>query len=78
MDEIRLTPRQHEVARLIAAGRSNAEIARELGLSPRTVKMHVGSLRERLGVAHRRQVPLAYLRATGKSPFGGEDGRAAA
>ena len=78
MDEIRLTPRQHEVARLIATGRSNAEIARELGLSPRTVKMHVTALRDRLGVAHRRQVPLAYLRATGKSPFDGEDGRAAA
>jgi two-component system, LuxR family, response regulator FixJ len=35
-----LTPREHEVMRLIAEGRTNKEIAKTLGLSPRTVELH--------------------------------------
>jgi DNA-binding NarL/FixJ family response regulator len=41
-----LTPRQREVARLAAGGRTNRQIARELWLSPETVKTH---LRRTLG-----------------------------
>jgi DNA-binding NarL/FixJ family response regulator len=36
-----LTPRQREVARLAAGGRTNRQIARELWLSPETVKTHL-------------------------------------
>jgi DNA-binding NarL/FixJ family response regulator len=36
-----LTPRQREVARLAASGRTNRQIARELWLSPETVKTHL-------------------------------------
>ena len=39
-----LSPREREVARLVARGLANKEIARELGLSQGTVKMHVHSI----------------------------------
>jgi DNA-binding NarL/FixJ family response regulator len=39
-----LSPREREVARLIARGLANKEIARELGLSHGTVKLHVHSI----------------------------------
>jgi DNA-binding NarL/FixJ family response regulator len=39
-----LTRREVEIVRLVATGRTNREIARELFLSPRTVEMHVGSI----------------------------------
>jgi len=38
-----LTPRQIEVLRLVAQGQSDKQIARALGLSPRTVEMHVAN-----------------------------------
>jgi pimeloyl-ACP methyl ester carboxylesterase/DNA-binding CsgD family transcriptional regulator len=43
-----LTPRQIEVLRLVAAGQTDKQIARSLGLSPRTVEMHVGHALETL------------------------------
>jgi DNA-binding NarL/FixJ family response regulator len=39
-----LTRREVEIVRLVATGRTNREIARELFLSPRTVEMHVSSI----------------------------------
>lgn len=50
-----LTPRQREIARLIAAGRTNKEAAAELGISPRTVEMHVAAIIERLGCRSRAE-----------------------
>ncbi len=46
----RLTPRQREVLRLIARGRSTKEIARELGISGKTVATHRAQLMEQLGI----------------------------
>lgn len=51
----RLTERQIEVLALIVRGLSNKEIARALGLSEKTVKVHVGSLFKALEVANRMQ-----------------------
>jgi DNA-binding CsgD family transcriptional regulator len=48
-----LTPREHEVLRLVAAGRSNKAIAAELVLSGRTVERHVSNILTKLGVASR-------------------------
>jgi DNA-binding NarL/FixJ family response regulator len=45
----RLTPRQTEILRLVASGRTTKEIARDLGISPKTVEFHRGRLMERIG-----------------------------
>ncbi|MCI4065764.1 response regulator transcription factor [Micromonospora sp. R77] len=57
----RLTEREREVLTLIARGRSNAELAAELSLSPGTVKTYVGRLLSKLDARDRAQlVILAY------------------
>jgi DNA-binding CsgD family transcriptional regulator len=68
LDDVRFTQRQREVVRLIAEGNSNAEIAERLGISPRTAKAHSDTLRTKLGVARRRQIPAAYRGVTGEDP----------
>ena len=50
-----LTDRQVEVLDLLAAGLSNAEIARRLVLSTKTVEAHVGAVLTKLGVATRTE-----------------------
>ncbi|MGH7675381.1 MAG: response regulator [Gemmatimonadales bacterium] len=46
----RLTPREREVLVLIASGRTNKQIAAELGISPRTVETHRESLMRKLRI----------------------------
>jgi DNA-binding NarL/FixJ family response regulator len=56
-----LTQREAEVLTLIAGGRSNAEIARELFISEATVKTHINNLFSKAGVRDRAQaVTYAY------------------
>lgn len=54
--EVRLTPRQHEVVVLVAHGLTNAQIGRRLSISERTVRKHVEDLLERAGCTSRSQL----------------------
>ena len=53
--ELGLTGQEMKVLERLAAGESNKEIARRLGLSPNTVKTHVANLFAKLGAARRTQ-----------------------
>jgi DNA-binding NarL/FixJ family response regulator len=50
-----LTEREREVLELIAAGSTNAEIARQLYLSPHTIKEHTSALYRKLGARNRAE-----------------------
>ncbi|MFV0408633.1 MAG: response regulator [Paracoccus sp. (in: a-proteobacteria)] len=54
----KLSKRELEVLRLLAAGGSNKEIARELGLQEPTVKLHVTSIYRKLGSRNRAQAAV--------------------
>lgn len=58
-----LTPREQDVLGLVAQGMTNKEIARQLAISPATVKAHVERIIAKLGVADRTQA--AVLAAAG-------------
>jgi DNA-binding NarL/FixJ family response regulator len=53
-----LTPREVEVLRLVRLGLANKQIARRLGISERTVKAHLTSTFQRIGVVDRTQAAL--------------------
>lgn len=57
-----LTERELDVLRLIAAGRSNKEIALDLTLSEKTVKTHVSNILQKLRLADRTQAALYAVR----------------
>ena len=56
----RLTPREKDVARLVAQGLTNREIAAQLFLSEGTVRNHVVVVMEKLEVSNRTQLGVAY------------------
>lgn len=56
--EAALTGREREVARAVASGASNKEIAQRLAITERTVKAHVGAILEKLGVRDRLQLAV--------------------
>ena len=65
-----LTPREHEVLGLMAEGRTNAGIAKQLWLTEKTVETHVSSILGKLGLSHSAEghkrvlAVLTYLRAS--------------
>jgi NarL family two-component system response regulator LiaR len=59
----RLTPREREVLQLIGRGFPNKQIARELQLSEKTVKTHVGHVLAKLGVTDRTQAAVVAVRS---------------
>jgi DNA-binding NarL/FixJ family response regulator len=61
-EETELPSRKLAVLKLLAEGRSNAEIAAELRVSIETVKNHVSSLLERLGAKNRTQAAVEAVR----------------
>jgi DNA-binding NarL/FixJ family response regulator len=60
VDEIKITPRDQDVLKLLVQGCSNKEIATQLNISPRTVKQHLRTLFLRAGITQgRKRVRLA-------------------
>jgi two-component system, NarL family, response regulator DevR len=55
-----LSGREDEVLRHLAEGHTDREIAKQLGISPRTVETHVGSILHKLGVRNRAQAAARY------------------
>lgn len=53
-----LSEREAQVARAVAQGQSNKEVAEQLHISERTVKAHLGAVFEKLGVRDRVQLVL--------------------
>lgn len=62
-----LTRGEAEVARLAAAGRTNAEIAEARGSAPRTVANQMASILAKLGISSRRELAVVYYGARKRS-----------
>jgi DNA-binding NarL/FixJ family response regulator len=63
-----LSPRETEVLRLLAGGRTNKEMARELAIGEKTIKTHVSRILGKLGVQSRTQAAL-YASRIGLIPI---------
>ncbi len=63
-----LTERQQQLIPLLARGMTNAEIARELGISPATVKTHVSNILQKLGVSARDEIPFKLAQKNSPPP----------
>lgn len=61
MTRVQLTPREMAVMRELAVGKTNKEIGAALGVVEGTVKVHVGHLYEKLGVANRTEALAVAL-----------------
>jgi two-component system nitrate/nitrite response regulator NarL len=59
---VRLSAREREVLALVAAGISNKGIARELQVSPNTVKFHIAAILQKLDAGTRAEAVVAALR----------------
>jgi DNA-binding CsgD family transcriptional regulator len=71
-----LTQREYEIARKVAAGLTNPEIARELFLSPKTISAHVEHILAKLNVARRAEIAAwaSSIRAPEPRPAAAEPG----
>jgi len=70
----RLTPRQHEIVRMIGEGHSTAEIADALGLQPSTVSFHRHNIKTILGIpTERGLVRFAILTTISEAEAAGRD-----
>ncbi|MGZ4412397.1 MAG: LuxR C-terminal-related transcriptional regulator, partial [Gaiellaceae bacterium] len=58
-----LSDREIEVLKLIASGKDNAEIARELVISPKTVKNHISNILMKLQISNRVQAAVYAARS---------------
>jgi len=74
-DRLGLTAREFEVLRLVAAGRSNREIAAELFISAKTASVHVSNILAKLGVAGRGEAAATAHRLRLFDEFPASEGR---
>jgi DNA-binding NarL/FixJ family response regulator len=61
MPAVELTPRESEVLACITKGCSNREIAEELGIAEKTVRIHVSAVLEKMGARDRTQATIFAL-----------------
>ena len=59
-----LSTQEDRVARLVAQGMTNQEVARELYVSPKTVEFHLSNVFTKLGITSRRQLRQGILSTT--------------
>src|ERR1700749_228824 len=58
---VELTPREHEVLTCITRGQSNRDIAQQLGIAEKTVRIHVSSVLDKMGVRDRTQAAICAI-----------------
>ena len=58
-----LTPRETEVLMRTSAGRTNAQVASEIGTTVHAVKFHLASIFRKLGVSNRTEAAVTYHRS---------------
>jgi DNA-binding NarL/FixJ family response regulator len=58
-----LSPREHSILQLLAMGKTNKDIARELSVTPETVKTHMKRMFGKLNVSTRAQAVSKFLQA---------------
>lgn len=63
MMEMLLSPREYQIVTLIADGLSNKEIGERLFLSNGTIRNNISTILEKLGLEHRTQIAIQYLKA---------------
>ncbi len=63
--ETALTPREHEVAVCILKGHSSKSLAREIDISPETVKIHRRNIYRKLGISSQSELFLRFLNTLG-------------
>jgi DNA-binding CsgD family transcriptional regulator len=62
-----LTPRERDVLEQIAAGASNKQAGRQLGISPRTIEVHRARLMEKLGARNAVELIRIVLNSGGRA-----------
>lgn len=67
-----LAPREHEVAGLVAEGLTNAAIAGNLVIAPRTVESHIDHIKQKLGLGSRSEIIVWVLRGSERGAWEGE------
>ena len=58
---VALTPREHEVLTCITRGQNNRDIAQQLGIAEKTVRIHVSSVLDKMGVRDRTQAAICAI-----------------
>lgn len=61
MPYIALTGREHQIAKMIASGLSNKQIAAGLSIAIGTVRIHLANIYRKTGVANRTQLAVRYI-----------------
>jgi DNA-binding NarL/FixJ family response regulator len=61
MSSAQLSPRERQIIQLVLAGCRNREVAKELGISEKTVKNHLSNIFDKLGVGDRLEMALYVL-----------------